>query len=338
MFFLVFCYRNKIAKRAYSSLLEGMQDVVLMFANCELYNDPMSSIVEACKHVRAAVRAQYQELYLQCQPEGADENDDVASNTDGDGANEETKTKSSGRLDKRGIRGLPAQAHAQSRNGSREEGQGRSSRSLRSTASHDVADPSRVSSRPTRKRARISYTDYSSGEESVDNTASHDGVDVEDDSNSDGESGSDNESDSDHDGDRSRDSADERDNQKRRRSLRTRSNAIPRVPRARASTTQNAQNPSGRQRAAEDTSPRDHPQQITSSYSNRSSGRRLDPELRSKMLLIVDSFDAMDEDRVFCDPVTEDIAPGYFDVIAQPMDTTTIRYLLCHCPGEFNFI
>jgi WD40 repeat protein len=67
------------------------------------------------------------------------------------------------------------------------------------------------------------------------------------------------------------------------------------------------------------------------------SSRRMDPDLRAKMVFVIDSFDALDEDGYFTDPVTEDLAPGYFDVIDNPMDSTTIRcaheYVVCDVCG-----
>eukprot|EP00803_Ostreobium_quekettii_P000090 evm.model.scf_255EXC.3 EVM.evm.TU.scf_255EXC.3 scf_255EXC:37263-38102(+) len=40
---------------------------------------------------------------------------------------------------------------------------------------------------------------------------------------------------------------------------------------------------------------------------------------------VIDKLQQQDKSEIFKEPVTEDVAPGYFDVISTPMDFTTIR-------------
>ena len=53
--------------------------------------------------------------------------------------------------------------------------------------------------------------------------------------------------------------------------------------------------------------------------------RRLDPEVRSKMLQLANAVTEADVDGIFASPVTEDIAPGYFSIVSRPMDLSTVR-------------
>ena len=65
---------------------------------------------------------------------------------------------------------------------------------------------------------------------------------------------------------------------------------------------------------------------IPATVESRSSNRRLDPEVKKAMLQLVDCADALDEEHgIFAQPVTEDIAPGYFDIISHPVDLSTVR-------------
>ena len=52
---------------------------------------------------------------------------------------------------------------------------------------------------------------------------------------------------------------------------------------------------------------------------------RLDPELKQEMLNLVLEIQAADEGKIFADPVSEDVAPGYFRVVKNPVDLSTIR-------------
>ena len=54
---------------------------------------------------------------------------------------------------------------------------------------------------------------------------------------------------------------------------------------------------------------------------------RLDPELKRKMLEILSKIEEEDYMHFFSDPVNEEEAPGYFDIISEPMDYSTIRYI-----------
>ena len=54
--------------------------------------------------------------------------------------------------------------------------------------------------------------------------------------------------------------------------------------------------------------------------------RRVDPDVKRVMLQVVDYADTLDgEYNLFADPVTEDIAPGYFQLIQHPVDLRTVR-------------
>jgi hypothetical protein len=53
--------------------------------------------------------------------------------------------------------------------------------------------------------------------------------------------------------------------------------------------------------------------------------RRLDPELKRKMLDIVAKAEEEDHMGFFAEPVTEEDAPGYFDIIVNPMDFKSVR-------------
>lgn len=59
------------------------------------------------------------------------------------------------------------------------------------------------------------------------------------------------------------------------------------------------------------------------------SARRVDPEVKRLMLQVVAHAEELDSDyNVFADPVTEEIAPGYFELIEHPVDLSTIRYVV----------
>jgi hypothetical protein len=68
------------------------------------------------------------------------------------------------------------------------------------------------------------------------------------------------------------------------------------------------------------------------SRSASSSARRLDPEVKRLMLQVVDHADELDaEYNIFAEPVTEDVAPGYFQIIQHPVDLRSIRYSCMTC-------
>ena len=54
-------------------------------------------------------------------------------------------------------------------------------------------------------------------------------------------------------------------------------------------------------------------------------GRRLDPQLRRQLGELLDAMESADTEGYFMNPVTEDIAPGYFDIVMNPMDISTVR-------------
>ena len=53
--------------------------------------------------------------------------------------------------------------------------------------------------------------------------------------------------------------------------------------------------------------------------------RRIDPELKRAMLSIVDTMIEEDKERYFLEPVSEDDAPRYSEIVLAPMDYTTLR-------------
>jgi hypothetical protein len=56
------------------------------------------------------------------------------------------------------------------------------------------------------------------------------------------------------------------------------------------------------------------------------SARRVDPEVKRQMLQVVDCADELDQEyNIFAEPVTEDVAPGYFQIIPHPVDLRTVR-------------
>lgn len=57
------------------------------------------------------------------------------------------------------------------------------------------------------------------------------------------------------------------------------------------------------------------------------------PPKRADMERIIDKLQQQDRSEIFKEPVTEDVAPGYFQVIDMPMDFTTIRGKLAS--GEY---
>ena len=64
----------------------------------------------------------------------------------------------------------------------------------------------------------------------------------------------------------------------------------------------------------------------TSLSIQQPSGRRLDPDLKRRMLETVSYADDLDRDhQFFAEPVSEDAAPDYFNIISNPMDLQKIR-------------
>ena len=63
------------------------------------------------------------------------------------------------------------------------------------------------------------------------------------------------------------------------------------------------------------------------SISSGAAPKRLSPELKKEMLQLITLMTAEDEGNMglFQDEVTEGIAPGYFDIISNPIDLSTIR-------------
>ena len=53
--------------------------------------------------------------------------------------------------------------------------------------------------------------------------------------------------------------------------------------------------------------------------------RRINPELKRTMLSIVDAMTEEDKDCYFLEPVSDDDAPGYSEIVLAPMDFTTLR-------------
>ena len=53
--------------------------------------------------------------------------------------------------------------------------------------------------------------------------------------------------------------------------------------------------------------------------------RRIDPELKRTMLSIVDIMIEEDKECYFLEPVSDDDAPGYSEIVLAPMDFTTLR-------------
>ena len=47
--------------------------------------------------------------------------------------------------------------------------------------------------------------------------------------------------------------------------------------------------------------------------------------MKSNLLHFWNEIRNWDKKNIFMDAVTEDIAPGYFDVVSQPMDLTTVK-------------
>lgn len=59
---------------------------------------------------------------------------------------------------------------------------------------------------------------------------------------------------------------------------------------------------------------------------NRSSTRRLDPEMKREMLKVISHADDIDAaTNIFAEPVRLADAPNYFEVVQYPMDRSTIR-------------
>jgi len=53
--------------------------------------------------------------------------------------------------------------------------------------------------------------------------------------------------------------------------------------------------------------------------------RRIDPDLRKKLLKLIRKVEEEDESALFASPVTDDIAPGYSKIIKEPMDFEKIN-------------
>lgn len=53
--------------------------------------------------------------------------------------------------------------------------------------------------------------------------------------------------------------------------------------------------------------------------------KRIDPDLKKKLLKLLRKVEEEDEGYLFADPVTDDIAPGYSKIIREPMDFQKIN-------------
>lgn len=87
--------------------------------------------------------------------------------------------------------------------------------------------------------------------------------------------------------------------------------------------------------AAERSRHQRHTQGLAAHYgageSSSSHARRLDPDVKRQMLQVVDCADELDaEYGLFAQPVTEDEAPGYFEIVLHPVDLGSVRYV--HVP------
>jgi hypothetical protein len=75
---------------------------------------------------------------------------------------------------------------------------------------------------------------------------------------------------------------------------------------------------------------------LEQSGSSQASGvhaaRPPNPVLRQQMMQIVDGAEQLDVVRIFAEPVTEEIAPGYFSVISRPLNLRFVRYVHCSVP------
>ena len=54
---LFILYRSKFNARVYSELSHLVDDLLLMYGNCELYNDPASDVVKECRRQKKMVLA-----------------------------------------------------------------------------------------------------------------------------------------------------------------------------------------------------------------------------------------------------------------------------------------
>jgi hypothetical protein len=60
--------------------------------------------------------------------------------------------------------------------------------------------------------------------------------------------------------------------------------------------------------------------------SASSAGKRIDPDVKKVLLQILDYATILDEEyKFFSDPVDPDVVLGYYDIISNPMDLSTIR-------------
>ena len=68
----------------------------------------------------------------------------------------------------------------------------------------------------------------------------------------------------------------------------------------------------------------------------RGRAKRLDPTLKRKLYDIMNTMVALDTRSIFKNPVTEDVAPGYFSVVTHLMDFTTMRYSNVSSEGKLK--
>lgn len=69
--------------------------------------------------------------------------------------------------------------------------------------------------------------------------------------------------------------------------------------------------------------PRIHAVEDRSTVS--SLGKRVDPLVKGQMMDLLSTMEALDTQFFFAEPITEDIAPGYFQIVDQPLDFLSIR-------------